>query len=181
MGALLFVFMMTAGPVAAEAIKVGVVLPLTGKLAKFGEIENKSFLMAVEEINAAGGVNGKKIELIIEDTTGKPDVGRSAIEKLISRDKVVIVGGGYSSSVTWASVAVAQQRKVPFLVNTGSADKITEQGWNYIFRMNPPASEYPKPFASFLQNVATDVKKVAILHENSLFGQSSSKKFAKNV
>jgi len=177
--ALLFLLTIASAPVIAENIKVGVVLPLTGKLAKFGEIENKSFLMAAKEINAAGGINGKKIDLIIEDTTGKPDVGRSAIEKLISQDKVIVVGGGYSSSVTWASVAVAQQHKVPFLVNTGSADKITEQGWNYIFRLNPPVSEYPKGFASFLQNVAKDVKTVAILHENSLFGQSGSKKFAK--
>lgn len=167
-----------SGPACADTIKVGIVLPLTGKLAKFGEIENKSFLMALEEINAAGGVNGKKIELIVEDTTGKPDVGRSAIEKLISQDKVIMVGGGYSSSVTWASIAVAQQRKVPFLVNTGSADNITEQGWNYIFRLNPPVSEYPQGFASFLKSVATDVKTVAILHENSLFGQSGSKTFA---
>jgi len=165
--------------IAADTIKVGIVLPLTGKLAKFGEIENKSFLMALKEINAAGGVNGKKIELIIEDTTGKPDVGRSAIEKLITQDKVVMLGGGYSSSVTWATIAVAQQNKVPFLVNTGSADKITEQGWEYIFRLNPPVSEYPGAFASFLETIATDVKTVAILHENSLFGQSGSKKFVK--
>ena len=164
---------------AADSIKVGIVLPLTGKLAKFGEIENKSFLMALDEINAAGGVNGKKIDLIIEDTTGKPDVARSAIEKLISRDKVIVVGGGYSSSVTWATIAVAQQRKMPFLVNTGSADRITEQGWEYIFRLNPPVSEYPKAFGSFLENLAKDVKTVAILHENSLFGQSGSRKFVK--
>jgi branched-chain amino acid transport system substrate-binding protein len=163
----------------AATIKVGVILPLTGKLAKFGEIENKSFLMAAEEINSAGGVNGKKIELVIEDTTGKPDVGRSAIEKLITQNKVTVIGGGYSSSVTWAAVAVAQQQKVPFLVNTGSADKITEQGWEYIFRLNPPVSEYPGAFAGFLKEVATDVKTVAILHENSLFGQSGSKKFLK--
>ncbi|MCP4576897.1 MAG: ABC transporter substrate-binding protein [Deltaproteobacteria bacterium] len=178
----MFVFLgaMVATPLmAADTIKVGVVLPLTGKLAKFGEIENKSFLMALDEINAAGGVNGKKIELIIEDTTGKPDVGRSAIEKLISRDKVIVLGGGYSSSVTWATIAVAQQRKVPFLVNTGSADRITEQGWQYIFRLNPPVSEYPKAFGSFLETVAKDVKTVVILHENSLFGQSGSKKFVK--
>ena len=176
----MFLGTMVATPVmAADTIKVGVVLPLTGKLAKFGEIENKSFLMAVDEINAAGGVNGKKIELIIEDTTGRPDVGRSAIEKLISRDKVVVLGGGYSSSVTWATIAVAQQRKVPFLVNTGSADRITEQGWNYIFRLNPPVSEYPKAFADFLGTEAKDVKTVVILHENSLFGQSGSKKFVK--
>ncbi|MBL7203795.1 MAG: ABC transporter substrate-binding protein [Desulfobacteraceae bacterium] len=177
--ALMFLGSTMVGPVLADKIKVGVVLPLTGKLAKFGEIENKSFLMAVDEINAAGGVNGKKIDLIIEDTTGKPDVGRSTIEKLISRDKVIVVGGGYSSSMTWATIAVAQQRKIPFLVNTGSADRITEQGWKYIFRLNPPVSEYPKAFASFLEEVASDVKTVAILHENSLFGQSGSKKFVK--
>ncbi len=174
---LMFLGFAIAGPVLADKIKVGVVLPLTGKLAKFGEIENKSFLMALEEINAAGGVNGKQIELIVEDTTGKPDVGRSGIEKLISQNKVIVVGGGYSSSVTWATVAVAQQRKMPFLVNTGSADRITEQGWNYIFRLNPPVSEYPQAFTLFLKDVASDVKTVAILHENSLFGQSGSKKF----
>ncbi|WP_208598340.1 ABC transporter substrate-binding protein [Desulfatiglans anilini] len=161
---------------AADPLKVGVVLPLTGKLAKFGEIEQKSFLMAAEEINAGGGINGRPVQLIIEDTTGKPDVGRSAIEKLIAKDQVLVVGGGYSSSVTWASVAVAQQRKVPFLVNTGSADNITEQGWEYIFRLNPPVSEYPQALHSFLKETA-QVKTVVILHENTLFGQSGSKEF----
>ncbi len=163
---------------AADAIKVGVVLPLTGKQAKFGEIERNSFLIALEEINGAGGVKGQKIDLIIEDDTSKPDVGRSAIEKLIAQDKVIVVGGGYSSSVTYAMCAVAQQRKVPFVVNTGSADKITEQGWDYIFRLNPPVSEYPKGLNSFLTEVVKP-QTVAILHENSLFGQSGSKDFSK--
>lgn len=162
---------------AADTIKVGVVLPLTGKQAKFGEIEKNSFLMALEEINKAGGINGKKIDLIVEDDTSKPDVGRSAVEKLISQDKVVVIGGGYSSSVTFAMSAVAQQRKVPFVVNTGSADKITEQGWNYVFRINPPVSEYPKGLKSFLEEIVKP-KSVVILYENSLFGQSGSKKFA---
>lgn len=171
-----------SGPVAASGpkgapIKVGVVLPLTGKQAKFGEIEKKSFLMGLEVINKAGGVNGRPIELLIEDDTSKPGVGRSAVEKLISRDRVVMIGGGYSSSVTYAMCAVAQQRRVPFLVNTGSADKITEQGWDYVFRLNPPVSEYPKGLESFLKDVVKP-KTVAILYENSLFGQSGSKKFA---
>lgn len=168
---------MLSGAWASDTIKVGIILPLTGSLAKFGEIEQQSFIMAADEINAAGGVNGKKIELVVEDDTGKPDVGRSAIEKLITQDKVVVIGGGYSSSVTAAAVAVAQQQQVPFLVNTGSADEITEHGWEYIFRLNPPAGEYPAALASFLKETARDVKTVAILHENSLFGQSSSKEF----
>lgn len=160
-------------------IKVGVILPLTGSLAKFGEIEKKSFDMAVEEINAAGGVNGKKIELVMEDTTGKPEVARSSIEKLITQEKVVVVGGGYASAETWAAIAVAQQQKVPFLVNTGSTDKITEQGWEYIFRLNQPVSEYPNALKSFLKEIGKDVKTVALLHENSTFGQDGAAEFVK--
>ncbi|MBI5569615.1 MAG: ABC transporter substrate-binding protein [Desulfomonile tiedjei] len=164
---------------AAEGpIKVGIVLPLTGEQAQFGEIERNSFQMAVEEINKAGGVNGRTIELLIEDDTGKPDVGRSAVEKLISRDQVPVLTGGYSSSVAYAICAVAQQRQVPFVVTTGSADKITEQGWDYVFRLCQPVSEYPKALNSFLGEVVKP-KTVAILYENTLFGQSGAKDFAK--
>lgn len=176
--ALFFMGTATVGPALAENIKVGVILPLTGKLARFGEIEQGSFLMATEEINSAGGVNGNRIDLVIEDTTGRPDVGRLAIEKLILQDKVVVVGGGWSSSVTWAAATVAQQRKIPFLVNTASADKITEQGWKYIFRINPPVSEHPRALASFLRKVAR-VKTASILHENTYLGEFGAKKFIK--
>ncbi|MEW6137633.1 MAG: ABC transporter substrate-binding protein [Thermodesulfobacteriota bacterium] len=177
MAATVMAFLGSACLQAADPIKVGVVLPLTGAQAKFGEIEKNSFVMGLEKINSAGGINGRKIELIFEDDTGKPDVGRSAVEKLISQDNVVCLTGGYSSSVTYAVCAVAQQRKVPFLVTTGSADKITEQGWNYVFRINPPVSEYPKALGSFLMEVVKP-QTVAILYENTLFGQSGSKEFS---
>src|SRR5512140_2753353 len=173
---------MAAGPAWAQdrAVKVGVVLPLPGSQAKFGEIEKRSYEMAAEEINAKGGVNGKKIELFFEDDTGKPDVGRSGVEKLISREKVSVITGGYSSSVTAAATPVAQQYKVPFVICTGSADDITEKGYDQIFRVNPPASEYPNAVKTFLQEVGKDVKTVALLYENSAFGQSSSKSFEKD-
>lgn len=164
------------GAWAAESVKVGVVLPLTGDQAKFGEVEKLSFEMAAEEINAAGGINGKTMELLIEDDTGRPEVGRSVVEKLITKDKVVLVGGGYSSSVTYAAAGVCQQKKVPFLVNTGSADNITTSGWDYIFRLNPPVSEYSGAIESLLETVIKP-KTVAILYENSLFGTSGAKSF----
>lgn len=173
---LIFLVTTTAGLVLAKGAKVGVILPLTGKFAMFGEIENKSYLLAVHEINSAGGINGKEIELLIEDTAGKPDVGRSAIHKLISQDKVIVVCGGFSSSVTWAIATSAQKHKIPFLVNTASADKITEQGWEYIFRLNPPVSEYQKTLASFLKKIAR-VKTAAVLYENTPFGLFGVKKF----
>jgi branched-chain amino acid transport system substrate-binding protein len=165
---------------AQDVVKVGVVLPLTGAQAKFGEIEKNSFVLAQEEINSLGGVNGKKIELLFEDDTGKPDVGRSAMEKLITQDKVVAVTGGYASNVTFAMAPVAQQRQVPFLVVTGSDDAITEKKWNYVFRLSPPASEYPQALNDFLGEVVKP-QTVAILHENSNFGQSSSKSFAEQA
>jgi len=178
---LLLAVVLCGGALAAEGIKVGVLLPLTGAQAKFGEIEKRSFEMAAEELNAKGGVNGKKIELLFEDDTGKPDVGRSGVEKLISREQVSVITGGYSSSVTAAAAPVAQQFKVPFVICTGSADDITEKGYDYIFRVNPAASEYPQSVESFLKEVAKDVKTVALLYENSSFGQSSSKSFEEDA
>jgi len=174
-----FAFMLPTQASAADTIKVGIVLPLTGPQAKFGEIEKQSFDMALEEINGGGGIKGKKLEFIMEDDTGRPEVGRSVVEKLITKDKVVMLGGGYSSSVTFGVAGVAQQNRVPFLVNTGSADKITEQGWDYIFRLNPPVSEYASGVETFLAEVVKP-KDAVILHENSLFGTKGAKAFQKS-
>jgi branched-chain amino acid transport system substrate-binding protein len=176
--ALGFCLLMSGAPVLADTVKVGIVLPLTGDQAKFGEIEKLSFDLALEEINAAGGIKGKKLELVIEDDTGRPEVGRSVVEKLITKDKVVMVGGGYSSSVTYAVAGVCQQNQMPFLVNTGSADNITTSGWDWIFRLNPPVSEYAGAIESLLQQVIKP-KSVAILHENSLFGTKGAQSFEK--
>ncbi len=167
-----------SGASAADTVKVGIVLPLTGPQAKFGEIEKKSFDLALEEINAARGINGKKLELVMEDDTGRPEVGRSVVEKLITKDKVVMIGGGYSSSVTYAVASVCQQHKMPFLVNTGSADKITSSGWDYIYRLNPPVSHYADAITTLLAEKVKP-KTVVILHENSLFGTKGASSFEK--
>ncbi len=175
-GLALLAVMAPTPALAQETIKVGIVLPLTGAEAKFGEIEKQSFDMALEEINKAGGIKGKKLELLVEDDTGRPEVGRSVAEKLVTKDKVVMLGGGYSSSVTAAVAGVAQQNRIPFLINTGSADDITQKRWDYIFRLNPPASEYSSGVETFLVKVIQP-KTVVILHENSKFGTSSAKAF----
>ena len=181
--ALLFIFggVSPCALAAEDPIKIGVLLPLTGSNAPFGQIQKKSALMAAGEINASGGINGKKIELIIADTQGNPDVGRAAIEQLIRRDQFLAVGGGFSSSVTWATISIAQQNKIPFLVNSAAADRITEQGWEYIFRLNQPVSEHFETFASFVKEVATDIKSVALVHDDTLTGASEARKFFKTA
>ncbi len=166
---------------AEDPIRIGVLLPLTGSYTPYGQIQKKSALMAAGEINASGGINGKKIELIIADTQGNPDAGRAAIEQLIRRDQVLVIGGGFSSSVTWASISIAQQNKIPFLVNSAAADRITEQGWEYIFRLNQPVGEHFDTFASFVKEVATDIQSVALIHDNTLTGASEARKFFKTA
>jgi branched-chain amino acid transport system substrate-binding protein len=166
-------------PAFAENIKVGVLLPLSGRLSELGGVTaSLSFQLAADKINATGGIGGKKIELIVEDTAGARNVGTSAIEKLISKDKVVVVAGGFSSTVAWAASAVAQERKVPFLVNTASADKITEERRDYIFRLNTPISEQTRELGSFLKEVLS-VNNAAILYEKTYLGQYLANRFMK--
>jgi len=172
---------MLSSALAANSLKIGVMLPLTGHLAPFGRIQQKSVLMAAGEVNAGGGINGKKIELIEADTQGNPDVGRRAIETLIKRGKILVIGGGFSSTVTWSTISIAQRNKIPFLVNSAAADKITEQSWEYIFRLNPPVSKSLDAVASFVSTVATDIRTVAIVHANSLKHAADARRFFKKA
>jgi branched-chain amino acid transport system substrate-binding protein len=177
-----FVLMASISPIAAfseETIKVGIFLPIINAGAKSGEIEKQSFEMALEEINAAGGIKGKKLEFLIVDETGKPEKGSSMMKKLITKNKVVMVAGGYSNSVTYAVAKVAQKNRIPFLINTAPADKITEQVWDYVFRLNLPASEHASGLNSFLAEVIKP-KSAAILHEKSASGSRGAKFFNKN-
>jgi branched-chain amino acid transport system substrate-binding protein len=168
-----FVFI---GVLPACAVKVGIVLPLTGAEAKYGEIEKKSFEMAIEEINKVGGVKGEKIELVIRDDVGRAEVGRSAAETLISRDKVVMIGGGFGSSVAYAVADLCEKKKKPFLVNTAAADRITSSGWDYVFRISPSASEYWGAVESLLAEVIKP-KTIAILYENSSVQKTGARFF----
>jgi branched-chain amino acid transport system substrate-binding protein len=130
--------------------------------------------MAVNEINAKGGVKGTNLVLDIQDSGGKPETATAIVEKFITIDKYPIVVGEYSSQCSYAVAGVAEKYKVPYLVVTGAADKITQQGWKNVYRLNPPASLYNMGVFSFFENVAKP-KTIAILYENTDFGTSTSK------
>lgn len=158
----------------AKTFTVGISLPLTGAEAKFGEIEKQAYEMAIAEINAKGGVNGVKLALDIQDSGGKPETATAIVEKFITIDKYPIVVGEYTSQCSYAVAGVCEKYKVPYLVVTGAADKITQQGWKYVYRMNPPSSLYNMGVFSFFEQVAKP-KSIAILYENTDFGSSTSK------
>jgi len=171
-------WLLPTAALADETIKVGILLPLSGSLEYFGEMEKQSFDLALEEINGGGGIKGRKLDFIYQDTKGNVDVGREAVKKLMEEDKVVMLGGGYYSPATFSAAGLAQQNRVPFLINTASDDKITEQGWDYVFRLNPPGSEYTSGIESFLVEVVKP-KTAVMIHENSVHGRNSAEFFRK--
>jgi branched-chain amino acid transport system substrate-binding protein len=123
---------------AAEEIRIGVVSPLTGPTAKFGQAQKNALTMAVEDVNGAGGIKslgGAKIKLIFGDTRGEADIGVTETERLITREKVHALIGAFQSGVGFPSSAVAERHQVPWLT-FGTFDKITERGFNFRARAN---------------------------------------------
>ena len=110
---------------AQAPIKIGVIQPLSGPVAASGNYVRMGAEIARDWINAKGGVNGRKIELVIEDNKSDPKEAASAAEKLIVRDKVPIIIGAWGSSMTLAMMPLAAQHGIPLLVETSSSSKIT--------------------------------------------------------
>jgi branched-chain amino acid transport system substrate-binding protein len=125
-----------AGDAAAggATIKVGELASLTGKEAAFGQSSHKGTLLAIEEINAAGGVLGKKLELIYEDNQSKPGESATIAKKLISRDKVVAILGEVASSRSLEAAPICQAAKIPQISPSSTNPAVTETG-DYIFRV----------------------------------------------
>src|SRR5512137_3143057 len=113
-----------AAPAAAQTLKIGAPQPMTGSDAPFGDKFKKAYGMAVEEINAKGGVNGKKIEVIIDDHQAKNALAATVAEKLITQSKVLVLTGGRASGQAMEVASVAQRLKTPYLVDHPSADMI---------------------------------------------------------
>jgi branched-chain amino acid transport system substrate-binding protein len=178
---ILFVTLLTAlftGPLFAQDLKFSIPLPITGPQAKFGEIEKNSYEIAAEEINAAGGIKGRKVILEFEDSQAKPEVSRAIAEKLIDVKKQPVLFGEYSSSCSKAIAAVTEERKIPYLVVTGATDDITQQNYKYVFRMNPTNTYYASGMMSFFKEVVKPTS-VAILYESSDFGTSGAEDMVK--
>ncbi|MCL1986122.1 MAG: ABC transporter substrate-binding protein [Betaproteobacteria bacterium] len=178
MVSLIFGLVFTGFAHAAGTLELGIPLPLTGDQAKFGEMEMRAYQIAMTEINAKGGIKGMTVSLNFEDGQGKPDLSRAIAEKLIDVNKQPIIFGDYSSSCSKAIAAVANERKVPYLVVTGADDAITQQNYEYVFRINPSNAYYASGLGSFLVQVVKPTS-IAILYESSDFGTSGADEMEK--
>src|SRR5476651_328541 len=119
---------------ADDVIKVGEYASLTGKEAGFGQTSHHGVVLALEEINASGGVLGKKLELSYEDNQTKPGESATAVKKLISRDKVIALVGEVSSGRSLEAAPIAQAAHIPMIAPAATNPKVTLVG-NYIFRV----------------------------------------------
>lgn len=168
-------------PKQQGTVKVGVLFPLTGDLADKGAEIKNAIMMAVDEINAAGGIkslNGARLQIITADSQGHPSVGAREAERLIKEQKVSVIIGSYQSSVTKIATAFSERLETPFIISMGVADIITERGFRYTFRFQPKARYYTRDQARFLKDLQRlagyKVRKVALIHENSDFGTAIS-------
>ena len=116
-----------------DVIKIGVIGPLTGEVAQYGVATIDGFKLKIDEINAAGGINGKKIELVIQDSKGDSQEAITIFKKIVSQDKVNLIVGEVISSASLAISDLAQSAKIPMITPTGTNFDITK-GKEYVFR-----------------------------------------------
>lgn len=146
-----------------DTIKIGGIAPLSGGVAVYGTECKNGIDLAVEEINAAGGINGQKIEFICEDDEGDSAKSVNAYKKLVTKDRVKVIIGSLTSGCTMAITNLAQAQKVVQIAPAATAVAITDAG-NYVFR-----ACYTDPFQGKIggkfayENLGT--KKAAILYD----------------
>jgi branched-chain amino acid transport system substrate-binding protein len=148
-----------------DGIKVGVYGDTSGATSSFGQSTKNGIQLAFEEINAAGGINGKKLEMVFEDDQGTPEKAKTVISKLISQDKVVAVLGEVASSNSLAAAPVAQEAKIPMITPSSTNPKVTEVG-DYISRVCFIDPFQGSVMAKFAANTLK-AKTAAILGDNS--------------
>jgi branched-chain amino acid transport system substrate-binding protein len=161
------------GP-GSNTFKIGVVTSLTGSNAAFGQAHKNGYTIALEEINAKGGLLGKQVELDYYDDQSRPDQAVQGISKLVDQDRVPIVLGAYSSESTRAIVPVVTQKQVPLIIPTAVADNVMESNSPWIVRICAGSGSFATATLDFLKNNG-DPKKLAIVSENTNFGQANNK------
>lgn len=162
----------------AQGVTIGVLSPLTGGAAGTGQAQKAGFELALAEINAAGGVLGQPLKIIIEDTKADAATGVAAFEKLMTEDGVEFIAGGYSSGVTLALVESFRTFQPIVSWIGGAVSGVGIDGFDgieellgaepWFFHVHP--WDYQNTEASTAFMASTGVKSVALLHEDSAFG-----------
>ena len=172
-GALL---LLTAPAFAQDTIKVGAILAVTGPASNLGAPEARTLDMLVEDINAKGGIIGKKIELIVKDSGGSPEKAVSFAKQLIEEDKVFAIIGPSTSGETMAIKNLAEEGKT-ILLSCAAAEVIVNPLGKYVFKVAPKDSYAVMKI--FQQMKKTNISKIGILSSNTGFGKAGKEQLEK--
>ena len=163
---------------AQENIRIGVLLPLTGPLAKNGLENWEAMQIARDMINERGGINGRKVEYLQGDAN-TPNAAISETERLITKDDIKITTGSFASPIAIAVSQAAERHGVFHWETTGAAEVITRRGFKHTFQVGAPARKYGQAAVDFIiddlakrLNKPVDALKIALLWENRAFGKS---------
>lgn len=159
-------FSVTGG--SANTLKIGVLAPLTGDAAYAGVAIQKANDLAVSEINAAGGVNGKQLELIYEDSKCDGATATTSTQKLVNVDGVDFILGGTCSSETLAAAPITQEARVILLSPSATSPDLTQAG-DLVFRTYPSDDFEAKMVAAYAKE--NGLSRAAIISENTDFAQ----------
>src|SRR5438034_5559743 len=179
LGALITAMGVVAGGLPAEAqgpIRIGASLSLTGTYAKLGRNQHEGYKLCVKDLNARGGLLGRKVELVVYDDQSTPATAVRLYEKLITEDRVDGVMGPYSSPVTEASVNVTEKYKkvmvAPLAATTSIFKRPPDKKRSYVFMVISPAEEY---LEGLIDTAAKrGLKTVAIVNEDTLFSKAAA-------
>ena len=151
-----------------ETVKLGWISALSGPVAYYGQPSLNGAQIAIEEINNEGGINGKKVELIIEDGKCDPKEAATVAQKLINLDNVKVILGGHCSPETLGAAPIAEQNKVILFASVSTSPGITNAG-DYIFRNSPVSTQMAIIMANFAYN--EDFRRIAIITEQTAYAK----------
>ncbi|HYX90647.1 MAG TPA: ABC transporter substrate-binding protein, partial [Myxococcaceae bacterium] len=163
------VFGLVAPARAAEPIRVGVTITQSppGSVVQGTQVRD-GLEVAQKIINDGGGVNGRPVELVIEDTQGIPEKARAAVEKLITRDKVVAITGEHQSSAALAGIEVAHRYHLPYVNTNGWSDEIRKKGYIEVFNPGNYNTRVAMAVADTMKQLKA--KRVVTFAENTDYG-----------
>jgi len=164
-----------ASQVTAEAqgaIRIGASLSLTGTYAEPGRYQHEGYQLCQKDLNAKGGLLGRKVEFVVYDDQSVPATGVRLYEKLITEDKVEAVMGPYSSAITEAAVNVTEKYKRIMVAPLAATTSIFKKGRKYVFMVISPAEVYLEGLVDIAAK--RGLKTIAIVNEDTLFPKSSA-------
>jgi len=177
-----------------KEVRYGAIYPVTGPVSWMGSLQINSLKLVVDLVNNSYDIDSPgdiirseglpnldsaKVKLILGDSEGKPDVGRSAAERLISVEKVDVIQGCFQSGVTGPTSTVAERYSIPFLTSNSTSPSLTERGFKWFFRTTPHAKMFVGNMMIFLKELNDRrpdiaIEKIALVCEDTLWGQDTA-------